>query len=475
MGSYKSNFNFFLILGILLLVFISYRAIHLSITYDETWLVDLSSQSVWDIMFHPNNFHSANNHVLNTLLVKLSLLIFPISEWSIRMPNVLSFVLFYIASIRMAKHISLNKKLQLFFVIAMNSMPFVIDFFSLSRGYGLALALQMLSLSCMLHFLTSKNERQVFFSFGFAFLAVMSNFTWLNYLIPLWLVYNFSLKFRGELILFKNFLRLNRIPIFILTPTLILSLKPILFLSKQNEFQWGANAWIDSFHHLAKDFNYSDSFVWAVFAQVFLFLLFLWIGINMITKYIKTNHTDTIFSFVMMLLLSIILFTIMQRLLLGTRYMDGRKALMYFVFIPFLLLKTILFISEKFKHTNIILYLFGAVLTVHFFFSVKINSIREWEYDSDSKEVAKYIAEHPIEGFQGVGVNWLFSPSLTFYNRYKFEHKIEPILKIDDALQRDSLAYYYIFNSDAHVVPDNFEIAMRFNNGRFLFKRRNKF
>ena len=81
--------------------------------------------------------------------------------------------------------------------ILLNTNPFVLDFFSLARGYGLAGGLMMASLYCLMRYMQSPKNTGLWLALCYisAGLAAMANFTWLNYMLSmtgvvlLWAVY----------------------------------------------------------------------------------------------------------------------------------------------------------------------------------------------------------------------------------------------------------------------------------------------
>ena len=89
----KFNILTFLLFGILFTIIV-FRAFNLSITYDEVWTFDLASQSVLDIATAERNFTSANNHILNSILIKPFLVAFGHDIWVLRLPNVLASLLY---------------------------------------------------------------------------------------------------------------------------------------------------------------------------------------------------------------------------------------------------------------------------------------------------------------------------------------------------------------------------------------------
>ena len=81
---------------------------------------------------------SPNNHLLNTFLMRLCSTLFGNSELSLRAPNILAHVLYLVSSILLLRRLQ-HVLLQVVGFVFLNLNPFMLDFFFLARGYGLAL------------------------------------------------------------------------------------------------------------------------------------------------------------------------------------------------------------------------------------------------------------------------------------------------------------------------------------------------
>lgn len=73
-------------------------------------------------------------------------------EWQLRSPNVLAFVLYGAAAFWHASE-ARNALLALLIAVLLTSHPYMLDMFSLARGYGLGLGFMLLSLVAARHFL----------------------------------------------------------------------------------------------------------------------------------------------------------------------------------------------------------------------------------------------------------------------------------------------------------------------------------
>lgn len=130
----------------LLLTYIAYRAYVLSFTIDEAMSYNYVL-GIWEDDLR------ANNHWLNTFLMRVFQGIFGPWEWSLRLPNVLSFLLYSTAVHSLLRRV---KSDVLFYAATaiLLFQPTYLEFFSLARGYGMGVA---------------------FFAFGFALLTSLTD------------------------------------------------------------------------------------------------------------------------------------------------------------------------------------------------------------------------------------------------------------------------------------------------------------
>jgi len=98
---------------------------------------------------------TSNNHVLNTLLARISTSIFHLTDLSLRLPGLLGGALYFWAVFRLARRTFGNGPLFLAAVALLSLNPLVLDYLSMARGYGLALAFWMWALALMLEYLES--------------------------------------------------------------------------------------------------------------------------------------------------------------------------------------------------------------------------------------------------------------------------------------------------------------------------------
>ena len=126
-------------------LYVGLRASSVPFSYDEAYTyLHFVGAPLGTILFggsHP----SANNHTLNSLLMTLSASVFGSSELALRLPNLVAFVAYAGAAWRLARRFSRVVPAVAALVLLLLN-PFLLEIFSLARGYGLALAAVLWSL-----------------------------------------------------------------------------------------------------------------------------------------------------------------------------------------------------------------------------------------------------------------------------------------------------------------------------------------
>lgn len=175
-------------LSVLLFAYAAVRAHTVSFSYDESYTF---LQHVRKGMFYQQDYDQmgGNHHLLNVWGMWVSMKLFGNSELALRLPNLLAYVLYLYATARIALKARWIVMAVACFVL-LNAHPYLIDFFSLARGYGLACGMMMMSLWQSWRFLEEdRSPRRLAVATAFASLAAMSHVIMINYLLA------FSLAF----------------------------------------------------------------------------------------------------------------------------------------------------------------------------------------------------------------------------------------------------------------------------------------
>lgn len=126
--------------------------------------------SLWD----------ANNHLLNSLLTCISYNIIDSSPIALRIPNLLTFPIFVWYIFKISGELS-TKIFRWVFVVSLLFAHYFIEFFALSRGYGMSMAFITAAIwYLILIFKKEDSLKHYFLSLIFIFLAISCNLTLIN-------------------------------------------------------------------------------------------------------------------------------------------------------------------------------------------------------------------------------------------------------------------------------------------------------
>ena len=136
-----------------------YRATHQSITPDEAFTWD------WYIV-NPFNWilivYSTNNHVLHTLLCRLSVEVLGLSELSLRLPSLAGGLLYLVIVYKLCLLLFKNAWTFCLAMLALTLNPFLTDYLSVARGYGMALGLFTAALYIVIRSFLDETKAQDF-------------------------------------------------------------------------------------------------------------------------------------------------------------------------------------------------------------------------------------------------------------------------------------------------------------------------
>ena len=126
--------------GCFALIWCVHRAQAQSITFDEanTFFAFVVGDGPWS----PNS----NNHVLNSILIRLFVKLFGVSQLSVRAPALLGGALYIFAAYRICTLLACELALTWPLFVCFVYNPFVMDYLVAARGYGLAIGFLSLSL-----------------------------------------------------------------------------------------------------------------------------------------------------------------------------------------------------------------------------------------------------------------------------------------------------------------------------------------
>jgi hypothetical protein len=134
-----------------------YRAATQSLVHDEAFTYQLYLAAPFRAIF---TGFDANNHFLATLLMRLSTTLFGFSELAMRLPILLACAWYFLTIFRLALLAFGDGWLLLLAAVLAAANPLMLDLFVAARGYGLALALMMYGIYCIVVFLSRADGRR---------------------------------------------------------------------------------------------------------------------------------------------------------------------------------------------------------------------------------------------------------------------------------------------------------------------------
>jgi hypothetical protein len=164
-----------------------FRAVRVGFTEDEASTLLLYLAHDVSAVF---NFSAANNHLLNSVLAKIFLVGGGSAELVLRLPNLLGYLCFLLFSFLIVNKFK-NRWMAVGGFLLFNLNVYVLDFFSLCRGYGLSLDFLMASLFFYVSFLEKRSQnrstgrREFSLAFLLAAFSVLANITMLNVYLSL--------------------------------------------------------------------------------------------------------------------------------------------------------------------------------------------------------------------------------------------------------------------------------------------------
>ncbi len=468
-------------LSLALLLYTGYRAACLSMTHDESvsylWFKDLN---VGSCFYDEACWPSANNHLLNTFLFQVFTNIFGISELTIRLPNVTAHAVYLLCSTLLLLKATERSWLILSGFIMININPYLLDFFSLARGYGICAGLTMASIFFYMSYISEQRFRGLIFTYIAAFSAVLANFVALNFLASLIAstVILSTIRYLRNETKFSLLLKETSIPLITASILAFLLYRPIQFLQGGGEFAYGAPQLSGTFVSLTRNTLYDAAYLGVVTVDFFFWIFVIAViaaifgGVHSYLK--KPEESWRInYLFATLLFLFGCLVMLFQRWLLGSDFLIDRKALLFVPVCAVLFFYFLYWMRNK-KVIPYVALLLSVSLSYHFFRTMNFTKTLEWWYDKETKAMMNYMSTvepgrtEPIK----LGLSWHFQPSSQFYHKlYRMESIASPPF-FSEIITDGRFDYYYIFNTDLDKLKEQYEIERAFGAGKLLLRKK---
>jgi hypothetical protein len=432
---------------LLVFLYVFLRSILVGFTHDE-------SLSYTILTGNESQLFTANNHWLNTILMKCCSLIFGYSEWSLRLPNVLAFGLFAYSIIKILQLSKLHFLTIWLAIFVFFLNPFLLDFFALARGYGLGMGFLTFAFyqGFRFFYLNQKTSNLILFLTS-SIACIYANYAFFTPILALELSF-FLLFLKLHLGLWKKMTIAYFIEICLFIPAVL----NIQYLSKMNELYAGGenNVFQDtlkSIFHFSYETNWFDFTFWGIgiFTAILIFSLF-----KMKSKYIKLI---LVWSLVLMLIPTVLHFAIQMG------FAKDRAAQYWILAGGFMVVFTFNYLIQLNKNQiikPIFISIFSALVMLNsivFISHFNLHHSIIWKSDADVKNALQIIENlNNKKGSKTLGISWTLEPSINYYRETKSFSWLKPV-------NRDGISgvynYYLFFDEDSNQLKQQNTIKLK--------------
>lgn len=476
-------------LSLVMFGFAVWRAINLSVAHDEavTYLLHVPKSYTGIFTYKSTDFIPENNHPLSTALAKFFTSNFVDNALFFRLGSLLGLLFYLGALFIVATGLKDNWQKSILFVLVLFN-PFVFDFMSVTRGYGLGAGLLVLGLSLLL--ISIKNSKTVFLlagflalslavlahaSFLYAYLAIV--ITWLIcVLYDLWKNKN-NFKVTSDQLIEKFLVPVapSLFVVYFLAMPFINGLannKNIYFGGSDN---WWSSMVMSLINAVLFNANY-PAWLTQVLGVLILFIVFCPALVVLIKREKFKNKDLSWFCFSWLTLIISIAIVIANVNFNHSLYPIERAGL--FLLIEFLIYVTCLILSFSFllkeKAKKIFLSVLALVIVGHFVYVFTPLTTYVWPYDKHTKEVMDFINIDSGGKRISIGIDWLFEPSVNYY----ITHNKLNIGFVDrSGINGRKFDYYVLFDNPeyAKAIKDlNLSVVREYTDSKVIIAKPNK-
>jgi hypothetical protein len=337
----------------------------------------------------------------------------------------------------------------------MNANPFLIDFFSLARGYGIAIGLMVSGFYFYCRYIEDQKNKYHFFALLFLCFAALANFALINVVLVFILVHNsfqfFILKRKFSI---KNIWQVNYSTLILLSLLTAICYEPIRKITQLKMFDFGGTNgfWEDTVASLLYSLSYYSPYEYnfVIICKV-LVIIFSALFVTKCVLYLISRKlislTQKIMLFFGLNLFLVMLSSIFQNGLFKTPFLANRFALFLY---PLFILTSCFLIMEVLKSSyKYVIHGLLSLMVLMFFghtcYSVNTSWYYEWKYDMNTKDMLEKLDTLRKNKNISLGITWVFEPSINFYKK---THKLEWINEVNREGLKPENDYFYVRAED---------------------------
>lgn len=432
-----SILNSYVLITILLLIYIIIRVFTVDMTHDEGVSYEI-------IRFKRGLFSTSNNQWGNSIPEMILTALFGYSQFILRTTNIIGFIIYgyfvYKICQRYSETVwSLILALPIFLL-----NPFLIEFFGLSRGYGIAAALFTGSIYWALHYKGDRHHSApVIYSIFFAVASIYCNFSFVTAILSLHVSVFLYFIIKKQLTVLAA-AKYCIIEFALLIPAFI----HIVYLKMHGELYYAGKRNIiqDTFCSLIENM---------VPAGIRLGIIYMLIGaIFFIALMVLFNRKNVLHTIITIIFFSLLIIPTILFYTAGFGYPLDRTALYWVPVWGIMVLSAMDTVGsrptlKKYLTIGVITFL-SIASVINFSLQMNFNQVRFWKEDHRTREILAFLRQHKQTPNIQLGVTWYYFPSFNYYQQQQCTAWLDSIICYDTNRVYD---YYLAPPDDSIKVP----------------------
>lgn len=378
-------------------IYVLVRAWAIPVTVDEcSTVMTHVPRSVIDLLFLQSDANP-NNHILNTLLIKFLSGLFGYYPFVVRIPALSGALLYAVAGFFLSRDIGKYGWAGVFTYMLLLGQPYMLDFFSLARGYSLGLGCMLVAIRFGYVFMQNRSGSDMLYAVLFSGLAVYANFTQVLFFGPFILLLFFQARqFWGSV---SNILANAKYAVLLLLGWLAMLAIPLKKLSGHSEIaNWnrletlfGSAEWsIEAAIHRNPLLGHSAAHFLAMFAIAFTIGM-AYVAIKRWDTNKEGGRTDAR-AMLVLLLVGMLLANVAVVEITHTPYLQPRLALLFWpVFALSVGIAVVWYQAYSGHPAWGALVPLSIVAVVNTIVSANLKEAVEWWHDRDTYVVLEYL------------------------------------------------------------------------------------
>jgi len=401
-----------------------------------------------------------NNHILNSLLMKFFGGLFGSSAFVLRLPNLIAYLFFLVFSFLICKRLK-NPIFIITGFLLMNIDPYLLEFFGLARGYGLANALMLGTIYFLLEWRDKKERKHLTLTFLFGCLSVLANFSLLQFYLGLFAVVNLIFISQQMNVVdkqkkgFKELFRKNRLPLLFTLSLGAIVYEPLRKIIKWHETSGGITGfWRDTAKsEIASYWGTQLYRLWlSPILEIVVILIAILIFAGILKSVLKKDWTSNASLFGLLFFIPMFIH-IVEHFLFKNEFLTGRMA-QYFV--PLFILAFLFSADYIIGKFSFVITGIGACLgLLHLYNAANILYTTDWPFDCNNKAALEFInstvSKNPSTQTQ-IGVDWILEPGMNFYRETKQMTWLDTITR-QNVMEKE-FGIYFVLASDTEMLQN---------------------